>query len=122
MTMIVGSQTGSLMNHIMSGAKVEEPQVGMGATILCWTDRHAGTIIEVTGKQFIMQNDKAIRTDSNGMSDNQAYRYEPNPAGVLTTFRQVTRGRAKGQWRERGVTTSSRVLIGHRQAYYDFSF
>mgnify|MGYP001576962564 CR=1 FL=1 len=38
-----GTQTGSLINHLMSGSKGAEPEVGMGATILGWSDRHPAT-------------------------------------------------------------------------------
>lgn len=120
--MNLGTQTGSLMNHVMSHGTAIEPQVGMGVTMLCWTDRYAGTIIEVTKNGFVMQRDKAIRTDNNGMSTSQSYRYEPNPDGCQVLFRRVARGKAKGQWRERGITTGNGVLMGHRQAHHDYSF
>ena len=120
--MIAGEETGSLINHIMSGSQQPEPQVGMGATVLHWTDRTAGTIIEVGEKHFVVQADKAIRTDGNGMSDAQSYRYEPNENGIRYTFKRVTRGKAKGAWREGGSYSGYAVLIGHRDHYHDYSF
>ena len=120
--MIAGEQTGSLMNHVMSSAQAPDPQVGMGATVLCWTDRHAGTIIEVTANAFVVRRDKAIRTDPHGMSDSQDYRYEADPNGSLYMFKRVARGKAKGAWRERGMKDGNGVLIGHRDAYHDYSF
>jgi len=106
----------------MSAATTPEPKVGMGATVLHWTDRTAGTIIEVGANYFTVQADTAIRTDGNGMSDAQSYRYELNPAGTLYVFERVRRGKAKGAWRENGRKDGNGVLIGHRNHYYDFSF
>lgn len=122
MTMALGKQTGSLMNHAMSSAAPIKPQIGMGVTVLGWTDRYAGTIIEIIRNGFVVQQDKAIRTDSNGMSESQSYRYEPNPDGRIRSFRQVMRGKAKGAWRESSGSGSTGVLIGHRRAYHDYSF
>jgi hypothetical protein len=44
--MKLGSQTGSFFNHLMS-YNDSVPEVGKGATILYWTDRHAYEVIEV---------------------------------------------------------------------------
>lgn len=44
--MKLGTQTGSLINHIMSNTVSSEIKVGMGATFLSWTDRHPGTLID----------------------------------------------------------------------------
>ena len=120
--MRLGTETNSLVNHLYSGAKMKEPEVGMGATVLCWTDRKAGTIVEVTDAGFTVQLDKATRTDNYGMSDTQHYAYEPDPSGSKYTFARVKRGKAKGAWRENGSPTGNGVLIGHRDHHYDFSF
>ena len=47
--MKLGTQTGSLTNHIYSRAVIGQPnpEIGMGATVLCWTDRHAATITAI---------------------------------------------------------------------------
>lgn len=71
--MRLGTQTGSVTNHILSRATIgqPEPTVGMGATLLGWTDRHACTIVEVSMERdrivVTVQEDNAKRTDSNGM-------------------------------------------------------
>ena len=51
--MNIGSQTGSLINHLYSRMTINEPEptVGMGVTMLGWTDREAGTIVEVNMKK-----------------------------------------------------------------------
>lgn len=111
--MRIGSETGSLMNHLMAGGRIE-PAVGMGATILCWTDRHAATIVRVTRCQVHVQYDNAKRTDENGMSECQTYAYTPNPNGAVVVFRKTKRG-----WRSR---CGNGLLVGERCHYHDFSF
>lgn len=112
-------RAGSLQNLIadQSGDSAK-PEVGQGVTIVSWTDRSAGTIIEVskTGHKIVVQDDTAIRTDSNGMSDAQSYRFERNTNGGIT---EATR-RKDGSYRVKGG--SQRVLIGVRDSYHDYSF
>ncbi len=111
--MRLGTETGSLINHIESRFAQPTPEVGMGATILGWTDRYPATIVKVTPCQVHVQEDFAVRTDSNGMSESQEYEYSPNPKAHVEIFRKTKRG-----WR-----SGSRCLsIGRREKYYDFSF
>ncbi len=44
--MKLGTQTGSVINHLHSRAVIGQPEpvVGMGATMLLWSDRRACTI------------------------------------------------------------------------------
>lgn len=124
--MKLGTQTGSLTNWIMSAGSMIEVEVGMGATILCWTDRHAATVIAWDGKTLTVQTDKCERTDSNGMSDAQQYRYARNVAGEVYRFRR----RRNGQWCEvsksevsgRFVFQSRGLSLGERCEFHDFSF
>lgn len=119
----LGTETGSLVNHLYSTAKPIAPTVGLGATILSWSDRHAGTIIEVRADgSFVVQEDNWVRTDTNGMSDAQSYQYTPNPNGSTYTFEPVKRGKAKGQIRENGLKGGRSVLVGSRDKHFDFSF
>lgn len=111
--MRLGTETGSVMNHLMTSSAQPEPVVGMGATICCWSDRHAATIVKVTQCQIHVQEDIATRTDSNGMSDCQTYSYAPNPDAPVIVFRKTKRG-----WRSK----SGGLLIGTRREYYDYSF
>lgn len=48
--MNIGTQTNSLINNIYSRMTIgaPAPTVGMGATTLSWTDRHAATVTAVT--------------------------------------------------------------------------
>lgn len=116
MTLKLGTETGSLQNHLMSGSPREPtPVAGMGATILRWTDRHAATIIKVTPAQVHVRRDKATRIDRNGMSESQDYDYECDPTAAIQIFRRTKRG-----WRQAGGGGALR--IGDRDEYHDYSF
>ena len=133
MSLKLGTQTASISNHIYSRATIgqPEPTVGMGATLLCWTDRHAATITKVEtigGKVHVtIQQDNAKRSDKNGMSESQEYEYTPNLNGHQTTFRQDENG---GWQQVRFNATTKRwskiegegLMIGKRAEYHDFSF
>jgi len=75
--MKLGTETGSLFNHLMSNNE-SKPVVGQGATILHWTDRSAYEVIEVSngGKECKIQRYDPERVDGLGMSDSQEYKYE----------------------------------------------
>lgn len=122
-----GTETGSLMNHVFSSCN-DEPVVGMGATILMWSDREPATIIEVNQKKryIVVQEDHAERIDNNGMSEAQQYVYSPNPDGCKRIYRKMKDGR----WREHYINVVTKRLIkgggylsiGERQKFYDYSF
>lgn len=116
--MKAGTETGSLINHLMS-RNAPKPEVGMGVTILHWTDRSAGTIIEVnkSGKTIKVQGDKVTRVDKNGMSECQEYQCEPDPNGPISTWRLGKRG-----WRRLGDPCGPGLSLGHRNPYHDYSF
>lgn len=117
MALRLGTETASLTNHLMSGSAQPPPEVGMGATICAWTDRYAGTVIKVGpyGKTVIIQEDKAERTDNNGMSESQHYSYSADPNGRIFKARYGKRG-----WRVIGGGYG--VVIGTRCKYHDYSF
>jgi hypothetical protein len=125
MTVKLGKETGSLVNHMLSQSRIE-PVLGGPCTILSWTDRHAATVIEVKKNFVRVQHDHARRTDSNGMSESQEYEYSRNPNGQVDCFRRVTRGKNEGAWVECDHTghgtLCSRATFGGRRKYYDFSF
>jgi hypothetical protein len=109
-----------------------DPVVGMGATLLSWTDRHAATIVEVgkdkQGRWIVtVQDDNAKRTDNNGFSEVQVYEYTRNPNGSKSMFRYED---GKG-WRSVCRNAKGRVVltesgnglrIGDREKYHDYSF
>ena len=114
MGMKLGTNTGSLINHVATSSRQIQPEIGMGATICYWSDREVGTIIKLTPCQIHIQMDKATRTDNNGMSECQQYVYERNLKGAIHIFRKTKRG-----WRNPG---GNGIIIGHRDKYHDFSF
>ena len=118
----LGTQTGSLINHIVSDMNNSVPAIGMGATILCWTDRRAATVVEVSkdGNLIAVVEDIATRTDKNGMSDCQTYSYAPDPNGSKQYFRL----RKNGSYVRKGepLKGGQRVMIGKRDHHFDFSF
>lgn len=71
---------GSITNRIEEGRQVGELAVGMGATEMLYSDRHAYTVQKVISpKRVIVTRDKAVRVDDNGMSDCQRYEYTSTP-------------------------------------------
>lgn len=127
--MNIGTQAGSLTNHILlpSGIGQPDPVVGMGATLLDWKDRHPTTVIAWDGKILTVREDSCTRTDGNGMGEMQTYSFQPNSNGHAYTFRKNKRGMwyevemnpDTGRWNK----CSGRGLqIGHRRRYYDYSF
>lgn len=108
---------GSFHNNLYANMEGPEPEVGMGATEIGWTDREAYTVIEVLSpKRIVIQRDRAIRVDQNGMSESQSYQFERNPLG--RTF--IVTKRKDGKWKIQH--TQQIVLLGVRMEYYDYSF
>lgn len=127
-----GTDTGSLVNHLHSRAVRGEPEphVGMGATLLSYTDRSPATVIkvyDVRGVVYIdVQTDTYRRIDSNGMSEMQEYDYTPNPAGYIQTFRKTTDGFWQGCYKNSATGRYNKrdggLRLGARERYHDFSF
>jgi hypothetical protein len=116
------NNTNSLVNGMMAGAtNTPDPVVGMGATMIGWTDRHAATVVEVINdKTIVVQQDTATRTDDRGMSDAQDWTFEPNPDAERKTYTK----RSNGAWVLKGQSAKggSRILVGARSEHFDFSF
>lgn len=122
------AQGGSFHNRLdevaVRGQPIPEP--GMGATRLCYSDRHACTIVFVEmnangdRKRIGIKADRAIRTDNLGMSDHQEYRYESD----MQAGTQWYTIRKTGQWiREGDSLKGGEVLkIGVRDHHHDYSF
>lgn len=116
-------QFGSLMNTLAAGARSQHPEVGMGATMLAWSDRHAATIVAASesGRSVGVQRDIARRIDSLGMTDSgQRYEYSPDPTAAVSTYTL----RRNGRWVSKGapMRSGSVLVIGYRDEFYDFSF
>lgn len=126
---------GSVNNRIAENMMMPKPEIGMGVTELCYTDRHPFEVIAILNdKRIKVREMTAERTDTNGMSDCQKYNYVPNPDGEVKTL--VLRN---GKWRDlvkeydndengRLIEVETRRLgcngwlIGRAEKYYDYSF
>lgn len=127
-----GTQTGSLVNHLYSRMTDGQPQpeVGMGATLLGWTDRHAATVSSVfqVGKALFIgvKRDHAKRIDKNGFSESQEYEYTANTDAYEEFFKfdgkfwhSVRKNEETGRWKKTG---GGGIRIGKREAYWDPCF
>ncbi len=98
-----------------------DPEIGMGATVLHFSDREAHTVVKInSAKSIVIQADKWERTDNNGMSEEQDYEFSRNPEGST----RVVIKRKNGWWIPKGypMNDSPRVLLGKRERYHDFTF
>jgi hypothetical protein len=77
-------------------------------------------VIEVHDTWFRVREDSYKRIDKNGMSESQEYEYSPNPEGATYTFTK----RKNGRWVQKGCAMGkgTKVSVGVRRAWYDFSF
>jgi hypothetical protein len=110
---------GSSVNLFASNSKSKTPEIGMGGTVLMWSDRHAVTVTRInTDKKITVTRDIVKRVDTNGMSESQIYEYTPDPTHRITyTFTL----RKDGRWKELGGTNPI-LILGHKEEYYDYSF
>lgn len=133
--MKLGTQTGSLINHLHSRAVIgqPEPTVGMGVTMLLWSDRRAGTITNVQvvrGKTIVtVQTDHATVVAGSSHDGSAEYNYQPNPKGAEYHFRREDDGRWQqvvisnqtGRW-GKATGGGKGLRIGEREEYLDPSF
>lgn len=131
--MNLGTQTGSVINHLHSRAVIgqPEPKPGMGCTILKWTDRDAATIFRVfqVGKATIVETrDDHARVIAGSSHDGSAeYEHKINVKGCTRHFRRAPDGtwhgvilnHATGRWVKSG---GNGLRIGERDTYRDPSF
>lgn len=124
---------GSLINHLDAAGVIGQPTpvVGMGATILHWSDREAATIVSVEkyrGRVLLgVQRDRAERVDNNGMSECQSYIYHRETSGGVVYYLQAKNGRWQQVWKNPNtgrwnVHPGAGLKIGERDQYYDYSF
>lgn len=123
--MKLGTDTNSLVNHMMSRSSCT-PAIGMGATLLRWTDRNGATVIGWNGKLLTVQQDFAKRTDSNGYGGQQEYDHTPNPDGAVSNFKLTPKGWVEVHYNpdtQRWNTVGKGgIAVGYRETYYDPSF
>ena len=136
--MKLGSECGSVINHLYSRMVIGEPkpEVGMGATILSWSDRDAGTIVSVVeiggSKRWLyeieIRLDHARVVSGSGHDGSAVYEFSPEPHGGVYVFRKE---RESGKWIEMRrdplsgklrVSKGHGLRIGARDKYRDPSF
>jgi len=101
-----------MLKHTVTGHEIK---VGDGATRIMYSDRQAYTVIEIcTPRKIVVQRDTAVRLDTNGMSDQQDYRFESDPQGSKVVLRLCQSG-----WQARGGEPWG---VGYRKEYHDYSF
>lgn len=133
--MKLGTQTGSVINHLHSRAVIGQPEpvVGMGATVLLWSDRSACTITnvqQVRGKTIVtVQKDYATVVAGSSHDGSAEYRYSRNPGGSENHFRREDDGRWQQVIINRQTGSLGKVTgggcglrIGERDEYRDPSF
>lgn len=111
-------QYGSLYNTIINSSVV--PAIGMGATEICWTDRHPYEIIAIKDPRHIsVRLMDYKRTDDLGPSESQEYEYTSNEGNPTKELFFTHRG----VWRERnGRALGNKFVLGVMEEYYDFTF
>lgn len=111
---------GSFQNHCLGRhGRSDEPAVGMGATEVGWTDRHAFVIEKVcTPRKLQVARCLVTRLDKNGMSEAQQYAFEA-PEFDAPAQRETIRQHKDGRWYSKGGST---FVVGLLSEYYDFSF
>ena len=125
---------GSLQNRVMEKATRGQPTptVGMGATILLHSDRHAGTIIAVAnGKNGVVMiqvqhdNEKVVAGSTH--DGTAAYEFTPNTSGRVDTFRFDGVRWWEMRWNDETKRFNKckhghGLRIGERDSYYDPTF
>lgn len=125
---------GSFQNRLMERSVIgqPEPEVGMGATTLHYSDRHACTISEVhylgnDRYRIGVQRDEAKVIKGSCQDGSAEYQYTPRPEGYVSFFQQDKKGvwkavrlnEATGRWKNAGTEG---LRIGDRDEHYDPSF
>lgn len=132
--MKLGTETGSLVNHLYSRGTIGQPVavVGMGATELMWTDRDACTIVEVVMdkgevKRIATTSDDSKVVSGSGHDGSAAYDHTSKPDGYRTYWRMSKAGKWEsivpndvGRWVKSG--NGKGLRIGSREKYSDPSF
>lgn len=105
---------GTLTNLVYADYKSPEPKIGDGATLLCWSDRHAYTIVEIKKNYVLVTRDIAQRTDQNFENGPQEYTYKSDL--------DVTPVRANLRKDGKYYMGNQVLKIGYRNEHYDYSF
>lgn len=114
-------KTGSLINEIYSlGTYRDVPiYVGMDATEVMYTDRHAGEIVWVSKnrRRVKWRPFKATQLHS-GPTESQDWTFASQPEASSYLYSR----RANGSWQRVGQKGGNYLALGIRDHYYDYSF
>lgn len=122
----MGKWYGSLNNRCDENHQyVEEIKVGDGVTEYLWSDRNPFEVTKVINQKHIFIRPMHYeRTDSNGMSDCQDYKYSSD----LTAKEKELKFRYNHWWEiytdyfGKKKYRKINISIGVMERYYDFSF
>lgn len=123
--MKLGTETGSLINHVMSTMTGADPVAGDAATILHWSDRDPATVVHWYAKSQVVElrGDKAKCINF----EMQDYEFERSETGPTYYFQrqkngswcQVFLNRVTGRWNK---SKGAGLVLGRREKYRDPSF
>lgn len=138
--MKLNTQTGSLINHLYSISTIDQPvpSIGMGVTVLSWTDRKSATIVDVFNLQLknweheISVVEDNVKIVSGSCHDGSAV-YECSADTSFDSHKRIFRfNKAKQEWVEgfcdsttgrwKAYKNSKGLILGIRENYYDPSF
>lgn len=107
------------IEHLYCNGNRDNVRVGAEATMLLYSDTHAGTVIYVSpsGKTIKVQRDRAKLISGSTMSEEQGWTYERDSQGAITTYRFS----AKHGWINRNAA-ARRCLVGQRREWRDPTF
>lgn len=112
---------GNIINRVKENIKSLTAEVGMGATMMLWSDRVPYTIHKVDDKKLWASMDNAKMVKGNAQSEKQHYVYsnlnqDKPERWILFTLRK------DGRWHQGTTLQGSILLIGRRERYDDPSF
>jgi hypothetical protein len=134
--MNIGTQTSSLVNHLYSRMTIgaPAPEVGMAATTLSWTDRHAATVTAVTelkskvwAYEICVVDDEVLVIKGSAHDGSATYAFVPGIYNHAATYRME---RKTGKWVRgyinqdtgRFQKSTGGLILGKRDHYVDPSF
>jgi hypothetical protein len=115
---------GSFVNHLLGGANQKTPEVGMGATMLRWSDRAPATVVEVLHfksgakkgqvRGVVVTEDDYEVTSGSIWDGSAKYEFTSNPESPRRATYLINQ---HGQFVLKGST--EKLAMGYRDCYRD---